>query len=187
MKWAIYQSRLKRVLRHRHLLARLVLAQFCLLGLLILMLFYAFIHERVVLTPPVIEKRFWVSRDTVSDEYLAEMTHFFMGLRFNLTPGNVVRQRDLLLRYTDPAVYTALKTQLVTDGDHLINEHLTLSFYPVDMKVNTTSLTVNITGDVVAMAGNTPLPASRVTYQVHYTYHDGRLLVSSFKELQPHA
>jgi conjugal transfer pilus assembly protein TraE len=184
MKWTLYQSKLKRVLRHRNLFVRLAFAELSIIVLLIFGLLYAFTHQRIVITPPVVERSFWVGHNDVSAEYLAEMTNFFMGLRFNLSPANTAIQRDILLRYTDPRYYQSMKTLLVKEGDKISKDHISLSFYPVDVKVDPQTLTAQITGDLASTVGNTALPTERLTYQIHYTYHDGRLLVQSFEEIK---
>ncbi|CAM4391425.1 MAG: hypothetical protein LEGION0398_MBIBDBAK_00178 [Legionellaceae bacterium] len=187
MKWALYQSKLSRLLKQRHILVQLLFAEMGLIGLLIMMLFYAFMHERIVITPPLIEKRFWVNQHSVSVEYLSEMSAFFASLRFNLTPANVANQRDTLLRYTDSRYYNTLKTGLVAEADNILKEHITLAFYPVDIAVNTTSLIAKVTGDMTTQVGNVLLPVKRETYLIRYTYHDGRLLVASFTKVKNHA
>lgn len=184
MKWSLYESKLKRVLRHRNLFVKLVFAELGIIGLLILNLFYAFTHQRIVITPPVVERSFWVGHSDVSAEYLAEMTNFFVGLRFNLSPSNVKIQRETLLRYTDPRYYEAMKILLVKEGDRIVKDHIALSFYPVDVKVDPKTLVARVPGDLVTVVGNTVLPAQRITYQIRYSYHDGRLLVQSFEEIK---
>jgi conjugal transfer pilus assembly protein TraE len=184
MKWTLYQSKLKRVLRHRNLFLRLAFAELGIIGLLILGILYAFTHQRIVITPPVVERSFWVGHSDVSAEYLAEMTNFFIGLRFNLSPANAVTQRDILLRYTDPRYHQTMKTLLVKEGDKISKDHISLSFYPVDIKVNPQTLTARVTGDLASTVGNTALPTARLTYQIHYNYRDGRLLVQSFEEIK---
>jgi len=183
MKWSLYESKLKRLLRHRNIFLRLVFIELGIIALLCLALIYAFIHERVVVTPAVIERSFWVSHNEVSDEYLAEMTHFFANLRFNVSPSNAKMQRDILLRYTDPAYYAAMKTLLIKEGDRLEKDHIALAFYLVDVKVSPKTLTAQVTGDLKSTVGNELLSSQRVTYQLHYRYHDGRLLIQSFEEI----
>ncbi len=92
-------------------------------------------HEHIVLTPPSIERSFWVSVDAVSPEYLAEMSTFFSYLRLNVTPDTVEHQRQILLRYVDPREYGMLKDVLIAEQDRMNTQHLSSAFYPVNVQL----------------------------------------------------
>jgi conjugal transfer pilus assembly protein TraE len=180
MNLSVYQSEIKKMIEQRN--GYLVLST----GLLLLCLLLAGIdmcllsHEKVVIIPPSIEKSFWVSAQRVSPEYLSEMTVFFTNLRFNMTPESAASQRDTLLRYTDPTFYNALKTQLIQEADRITEQHITMAFFPVNIKVDSSHFKAVIEGDIKAFIGDTVLPTQRVKYVLTYRYDAGRLLVNSF-------
>ena len=70
------------------------------------------VREKTIVTPPVLEKSFWVHGDDVSPEYLEQMALFFAGLALTYHPDNVDDQVRLFLRYADPLVYGALAARL---------------------------------------------------------------------------
>jgi conjugal transfer pilus assembly protein TraE len=183
MRSILQKSRLLQLMEQRN--GYLVLA--CGLILLSLLLtslsFYLSNRERIVLVPPTIEHSFWVSSNDVSPEYLAEMSTFFAYLRLNVTPESVDEERALLLRYVDPKYYSELNNRLIRERDRIMREHISSSFYPVNIEVDTKALTVRITGDLISSVGSTVLSPERLTYLVKYHYDQGRLWVSEFEEV----
>ena len=141
-------------------------------------------RERIIIVPPEISKTFWVSKNSVSNEYLSEMSMFFISLRFNLTPSNVEEQREILLRYICPEFYSTLKTQLINEGERIRNQNINTVFYPVDIKVNVKNFTTFITGDLVSSISGNIIPNKRLIYKISYKYNFGRLLVKSFEEVK---
>lgn len=187
MKSIIQKSHITKLIEQRN--GYLVLASGLLLLCMVLciLVFYTSSHERTVVVPPVVERSFWVTNQEVSSEYLSEMSLFFANLRLNLTPANVDSQRHILLRYTDPSFYGSLNNLLVAERDRISQQHINTAFYPNDVKVDTKILTTIITGDLYSGVGTTQLSPQHVTYQIKFTYHNGRLLVSGFQEVKNNA
>lgn len=184
MKNLVQKSRITQLMEQRNGYLTLSAGLIALCILLVLLLFYTTNREKIVIVPPVVHKSFWVSSNAVSPEYLSEMTLFFTYLRMNMTPSNVVAQREMLLRYVDPRYYGKLKNTLVADGDKVTLEHLNIAFYPANIKVDEKAMTAIITGDLISSVGTTELPPQRVNYQISYRYDDGRLMVSDFSEVE---
>jgi len=182
MKYILQRTEIQKLLANRN--GYIVLALGC-MGICILQLvFIVFLvnRERVILIPPGIEKSFWVSPQSVSPEYLSEMTSFFAGLRLNITPSSLIYQKETLLRYTAPEFYNLLKAQLTTEAAQIKEERLVSMFYPVNRKVDMKNMKVMIEGDLKTYVGESSLPVKRVKYWVGYRYDNGRLLVKSFEE-----
>lgn len=184
MNLATYRSHLEKIISQRN--GYLVIASgmllVCLLQCLIILFLYG--REKIVIVPPMVEKSFWVSSHHVSPEYLSEMTMFFCNLRLNMTPENASMQRETLLRYTDPDYYSDLKSRLVQEEDRINEQHISMAFYPVNVKVSSDKLQVMIDGDLKAQVGDASIPTRRVRYLVSYRYDAGRLLIKSFEEVK---
>ena len=184
MNLATYRSHIEKIVSQRN--GYLVLASgallVCLLQAVIILLLYG--REKIIIVPPSIEKSFWVSANNVSPEYLSEMTLFFANLRLNLTTENADIQRETLLRYIDPAYYNRFKSVLVKEGDRLSDQHITMAFYPVNVKVNTNKFQAIIDGDLKSSVGDAPMPTKRISYLVTYRFDTGRLLIKSFDEVK---
>ncbi len=186
MKSLIQKSRLAELMEQRNGYLVLASGLLMLCIFLVILSFYLSGRERVIVVPPIVERAFWVSNNEVSPEYLSEMTAFFAYLRLNVTPDSIDHQRQTLLHYTDPRYYGVLNDALVAERDQLFNQHITTAFYPVDVKVDAKALTAQITGDLLSSVGNTHMNPQRVSYQIHYRYDNGRLLVSNFQEVKIH-
>lgn len=184
MKFSIQRSQLEKIFAQRNGYMVLALGSLLICILQALTMFFLIGREKVILIPPSIEKSFWVSAQHVSPEYLSEMTTFFANLRLNITAESANQQRDTILRYTDPSYYNVLKSKLVQEADHVNEQHISVAFFPVNVKVNTQHFKAIIEGDLKSYVGDTSLPAKRVSYLVTYRYDYGRLLIKSFEEVK---
>jgi conjugal transfer pilus assembly protein TraE len=186
MRFSIERSQLDKIFAQRNGYIMLALGSMLLCLLQMVIIFFLVGREKIILVPPSIEKSFWVSSQHVSPEYLSEMTTFFANLRLNITPESAGIQREGLLRYVDPAYYHTLKTQLVQEADRIIDQHISMAFFPVNVKVDSKHFKAIIEGDLKSYVGDAALPAKRVSYLVTYRYDTGRLLVKSFEEVVKH-
>ena len=187
MHWSTYQSVLQKLYHHRNGYLLLSAGLLLLNILLVLLAMSLENRERIILIPPTIERSFWVNQKSVSPEYLAEMSTFFVGLRCSVTVSNASAQRDILLRYIEPRFYDSLKNTLIQEAQQLSKNHVSTVFYPTSVQVDAKQFLAHVTGDLIAIVGNTTLPAQRVTYQLRYRYDTGRLWVSAFEEIKSHA
>lgn len=187
MKSLLQQSRLAQLLEQRNSYLVMLCGLLALCLMLTTLCFYLANREKVIITPPVMDRTFWVTNSEVSPDYLTKMTVFYSGLRFNVTPDSADYQRQLLLRYTDPCFYGEFNDQLVAERDRIIQQHVTTAFYPVATEINAKALTVIITGDLISSVGTTELPPQRVAYQWQYRFNNGQLLIKQLQEVKPHA
>ena len=178
-----YKSRLQNLIAQRNGYLVLAAALALISLILVICVFRMINRERIVIVPPVIHQAFWVNSQTVSPEYLSQISSFLVQLRLNMTPSSAEYQREMLLRYTDPAYYGALKNELVEEADHLAKSHTSLIFYPVDISIDVSHLTAEISGDFSATVSNMPLPVQRLSYRLSYRYSQGRLWLQSFQEI----
>lgn len=184
MRFSIARNQLEKMFAQRNGYMMLALGSMVVCLLQIIALFCLIGREKIILVPPNIEKSFWVSASNASPEYLSEMTIFFASLRLNTTPNSASLQRENILRYTDPVYYNALKTQLVQEADRITDQHISMAFFPVNVKVDSKRFKAMIEGDLKSFVGDTALPVKRVRYLVTYRYDAGRLLVKSFEEVK---
>lgn len=184
MRLSFYRTQLEKVIAQRngYLILGIMSLMVCFnLAILVYMLID---REKIVVTPAVLDQKFWITSNQVSPEYLLEMTSFFAYLRLNVTPDNIVQQGEMLLRYTDPTYYNQLKAKLVSESDQVTRQHITFSFFPVDFKVDSTHFQTIISGDLKSQIGQSMLHDKRVSYLIKYRYQQGRLLVKSFEEIK---
>lgn len=184
MRFSIERSQLEKIFAQRNGYMMLAMGSLLLCLLQVVVIFCLIGREKVILVPPSIEKSFWVSAQHVSPEYLSEMTTFFANLRLNMTAESAMTQRDTLLRYTDPVYYNVLKAQLVQEADRISDQHISIAFFPVNVKVDSKHFKAIIEGDLKSYVGEASLPGKRVSYMITYRFDAGRLLVKSFEEVK---
>lgn len=187
MKIQIQKSLLQYVIRHRNGYLAIACGSLLLNILLSIGMISMIGHEKIILVPPKIAQTFWVGHNDISPEYLSEMSHFFVALRFNIAPSTIENQQEILLRYVSPEYYESLKVELINEAGRMTREHITTTFYPVDVKVDTRHLEALVTGDLLTTVGANQLPVRRVIYKISYSHNNYRLLVKKLIEVKPNA
>lgn len=186
MRYLLEKSRIQNLIKSRNGYLVLACGSITLNILMIIFMFFMVGRERVIIVPPDIQRSFWVTSGKVSPEYLSEMTLFLVSLGFNLTPSNVTLQHTVLLRYVDPDYYNTFKIKLIDVADKVKKEHITASFYPNDVKVDTNKLIAQVSGDLQYTVGDVHLTPEHVTYQFGFNYRQGQLKITSFPEVKNH-
>lgn len=183
----VIKNRFTDVLKKRDAYLTMAMASLVLNILLALVLFLHQPNARTIIVPAGFKQTFWVDNQGVSASALAEMTRYFSLLKLNMTPESSQSQIHQILKYTNPATYGQLKAQLINQADRLAKEGLTTAFFPVDVKVDVPHLQAMITGDLSYFIGQQVTKQDRVSYLAQYSYHNGRLYLDAFKEVEKHA
>ncbi len=140
--------------------------------------------EKTIVTPPVVDKAFWVHGDEVSPEYLEQMALFFTDQVLTYSMDNIAGRVDVFLRHVDPASYGPLKVKLTTEADRIVHSNLASVFFPVDVRIRQKpEKKVAITGDLVSMVGEKTTGKRRAIFVVSFKYTNGRLYVANFDEV----
>ena len=139
------------------------------------------VREKTIVTPPTLEKSFWVHGDEVSPEYLEQMALFFAGLALTYHPDNVDEQVRLFLRYADPTVYGALAARLEADVKKVRRNNLSSVFYPQAVRIEGRG--VLLTGQLATFIGQKSVQARQGVFRFRFDYRGGRLFVSEFEEV----
>jgi conjugal transfer pilus assembly protein TraE len=142
--------------------------------------------EKVVVVPPIVNRDFWVSSDTVSDSYLEQMAEFFSSLLLNVTPNSFVTRSEHLLQHVEPNAYAKIKAQLVEQQLEIERRAMSTTFHPSSFKVDRSRLVVELKGQLKILMGNASVESQSKTYQIKFAQHHGRLYIQQFSEV-PHA
>lgn len=138
--------------------------------------------ERVVVTPPEIKRSFWVSGDSVSEEYLLEMAYWYAGLALNITPGASTYHKDLFLKYAAPSEYGRLEAEMGARAEWLKKNNASTQFAVRTYTPDKDNLRVAMTGTLYTWTSDKKAGERNTTYMVGFQYLNGRLYVSDFKE-----
>lgn len=157
------------------------------LSLLIVSAFLFVKKERVVVVPPVLEKEFWVDAQSISATYLEQMGLFLSQLLLNKSSQSAAAQRSTLLRHTDPLFVGVLKQRLIEEEEILSKQNAAYVFYPVDMKVNLSDMSLILQGDRLLFVAGKQVSSIREEYKLYFSYTGARLLLTSITNGSAHA
>jgi conjugal transfer pilus assembly protein TraE len=174
----------KQTARQRNMLAYMFGGSFVLNVLLGISVFHLKDKERIVVTPPIIEREFWVSAGTFSDSYLEQMSEYLIGLILNVTPSNFGARAEHLLACVEPANYGMLKEKLVKEQWEIERRGLSTVFHITAFRTNASELDVEVKGILKSWIGSAPADSKEQTYKISYSYNSGRLKIIDFRELK---
>lgn len=185
MHYKIKNTQLGKLISQRNNAMLIIAGLFVLCGIQSITIYHMINRQKINFTPlpNVVTQPFSISKDGVSEGYLAEMTRYFAMLRLNYTPATIQDQAQWLLRYTDGIYYGVFKEQLAKEIEKAKAHDISLSFSPVDTRVDLRTLAVWIDGDLVETVGKMRIEPKRVTYKINYYYQNGQLRVVSMTEV----
>ncbi len=139
------------------------------------------VREKTIITPPVVNKAFWVRGEEFSPEYLEQMAVFFAGLALTYNPDNVHHQAALFLRYADPTAYGALAARLEGDAEKIKRSRMSSAFYPQEVRIRDQK--VALTGQLVTLVGGKITSERQATFLIGFARRNGQLFVKTFVEV----
>lgn len=135
-------------------------------------------RERVVITPAVIEKEFWVDGRSVSPTYLEQFGYFLGQLLLGKSAYSAPSQRTLLLRHTDPQFVHILRKKLIEEEENLTKQNASYTFFPISVRVNQDRNEVLLEGDRVFFVSGKQVSSERESYILSFNLTGSRLLLS---------
>ena len=185
MKLALMRQDLASVRRATALLLALLIGSMLVNLILAVFAFRLSSHQRVVLTPPSLNKTFWVEEERVSAEYLEQMGYFLMQLTLNVTPQSVDHQSKVLLQYAAPAAYGELRTTLLSAAERLKRDGAATVFSARDLTVDEGALRVGIRGQLTTFISDRRVSDVPKGYAIEFQYTAGRIFLKAFRETSP--
>jgi len=155
---------------------------FC-LGLALVIMFNMVGRERIVLTPPTIDKSFWVAKDKVSASYLEQMGSFMAYLTLDVSPSSIEWKKAMLLQYVAPDVYGVLQTRQDLESDRLKRLNATTQFSVAQLVPDEDSLSVHLKGRLATFINGTRTSDVEKEYVVGFDYTGNRIQLKRFEEL----
>ncbi len=141
---------------------------------------------KTVITPPSINKSFWVTRDQASNEYLEQMGGFIAWLILDVTPASIDWKKDILLGYAEPGQYGELKTRQEVEAARLKRINAATYFMPQQLVPNEDNQTVVVRGRLRTLVNGTETANELKAYTVGFSYSGSRMHLKTFAEV-PHA
>jgi conjugal transfer pilus assembly protein TraE len=178
-----YQSELDQQQSHRRFYERVCIALLAANMILGLIIYQSDTDDRVVIVPPMMDKQFWIKGDQFSAEYLELMSEWLAGLPLSTTPNSVGLRNEIFLRYVEPNVHAAIKSQFDVRADQVKKDNVSTLFYPTSFQTSRTTKQVAITGDFISVISGVTAPAVRRTWRLSFTSMGGALWVTEFIEV----
>ena len=185
MKLEIFEKHAAKLLSQRN--AALVTAGLVALSNVILVGAYVIKGERTILVPPQITKPMWVGGGEVSAEYLEEMALFFSTMLLDMSPASAHYKHEILLKYTTPENFGALKKQFVKDAEEYQSLQLSTTFKPIEVFANPETLEVSVKGDLSSYIASGKVSSDIKTLYLKFSLRGAGLLLEQVKGADPHA
>lgn len=136
------------------------------------------------LVPPTISQAFTISDTAIDAPYLHLMGEYFLKLKLNVTPANVVRQYGLLLDYVPAENWSVIQPTLIQDAEHIKQYNTTSRFdaLPGRTEISIENRQFKQTGHLIKTVGDRTLPSELVTYIVQMNYSDGAIELIGIKK-----
>jgi conjugal transfer pilus assembly protein TraE len=152
------------------------------LALNVLQIMRMYGHERIVVTPPVIHKTFWVEHDKASAEYLEMMANFVAHYVLDVTPENVEYNQAIVLKLVRPDLEPELKTRMRNDAARLRRDNATTLFFPKALQVFEARQAVHVQGNLDTYVNDRKVSTRLTNYLAEFDFAGGRIYLKSFKE-----
>ena len=162
--------------------AALALMGACVLSSLVLM-FNMVGRDRVIVTPPSIDKTFWVSKDHVSSSYLEQMGSFIAYLTLDVSPQSIDWKKTMLLQYVSPDIYGVLQTRQDLEADRLRRLNATTQFSVAQLLPNEEAMNVTLKGRLATFINGARTSDIDKEYVAEFEFKGNRVQIRNFKEI----
>ena len=137
--------------------------------------------EKTIVVPPQMDKPFSVHGNEVSPEYIEQMARYFSQLLLTYHKSNAQSQFNTVLYYTDPSVYSEMKTRFSIDYDRISRNDISSVFY--QMGIHIKNNVAYISGELNGFVGSHLVSKRQKTYELRFSYN-GNLTITAFNEIK---
>ena len=141
-------------------------------------------RDRTVVTPPTIEKSFWVTSDTASDSYIQQMTQWISSLVLDVTPDNIEYKSSILLQYVHPDLHGKLKERQTLSAQSMKRDNTSTYFVMQTIRVHPEKLAALITGRFHTLINGNHVADQEKNFFVRFQMDGGRAQLIEFTETQ---
>lgn len=139
---------------------------------------------RTVVTPPKIEKSFWITDNTASGEYIDQMAQWVSYLTLDVTPDNVQYKSDLLLKLAHPEYHGALQQKLRVNAEKIRRDNAATSFDIRTVRAAPDALAAVLTGQLKVLINGTPVKNEIRHYLARFDLDGGKAQLIQFKQVK---
>lgn len=147
------------------------------------------IKERIVITPPVVDRVMEVGWGSASREYLESFGMYFVTLIANTNPQSLTFIADRSSAFVSSQIYPSFRKKLVAFANDPVFKHGgSISFIPGKVMTERDAGKVYVMGDLVTATGSSK-DQRQVIYELQITMHNGRPMITSIENYdgnEPH-
>ena len=136
-------------------------------------------REKIILLPPAVYSKVFITNDSASPEYIKEMADYIIYLATNYTPDTIDSRLKEFLKYVEPSAYQRLRKQIKEISADVKFYGRVQAFYPEKFQVDPQNRQVLVTGRLVKSYMEKTLEDKKQTYVLKYVIRNGEFLVVS--------
>jgi conjugal transfer pilus assembly protein TraE len=141
-------------------------------------------RDRTVVSPPTIEKSFWVTSDSASDSYVQQMTQWISSLILDVTPDNIEYKSNILLQYVHPDLHGKLKERQTLLAQSMKKDNVATYFVLSTIRTQPEKLAALITGRFHTLINGNHVGDQEKSFFVRFMMDGGRAQLIEFTETQ---
>jgi conjugal transfer pilus assembly protein TraE len=134
---------------------------------------------RTVITPPVIDRPFWVTNNRLSDEYLEMMGQFVSGLVLDVSANSALYKRDTLLKFVDPSAHGDIRIRMDREIERLQRSNASTVFRAAQVTPDAKNMTVRLDGVLTSYINGKAFDQD-ASYTVRFAYRSTGLWLTGF-------
>lgn len=180
----LHLHNLKNILKQRNLFLTISLG--LLLGNIFLSLNILLQSEKVILIPGLREKA-WLSRNTVSNSYLEEMTNIYLNHLLDINAKNIPYKKSLIISNVsnkNPDYIRAISEYFAHSEDKYKKFDLTTYFTTKKISIDIENLSTIATGILTSSYGRKGVSVNEEKYHLTFDYHNGTLRLKTFTRVK---
>lgn len=144
------------------------------------------IHQRTIISPPVVQQSYWIAAQEASNEYIEQMADFVLTNLYTVTPTNAFYRGQRILKMVHPAYHGELSAKVHAAVEKLKREGISTVWEPTSVGIAENSLCAKWTGSLRRWVGEKPLDTLAKTYLVEFDIdRQGTLYVKTAEEFTP--
>jgi len=140
-------------------------------------------YQKIVILPPVVDRRIEISGNNVNDDYIKLFTRYTTDLMFNYTPHTFRGQSNELLRLVTPEFYNAFNGKLTVMADNIEKLLVSSVFYPQKLSINQAKSEVLVQGLRQQYTHGQAIKNKQMKYIIRYKIINGRFYIDDIKEI----
>ena len=139
---------------------------------------------RTVVTPPKIEKSFWITDNTASGDYIEQMGQWVSYLTLDVTADNVQYKSDLLLKLAHPDYHGALQQKLRVNAEKIRRDNAVTSFDVRTVRSAPDVLAAVLTGQLIVHINGKLVKTEIRHFLVRFALDGGKAQLIQFKQVK---